>query len=76
MSKYFENKDFTLDEWQQSWLLTPSVNVLTATWDPSDKKANATITIHQTYFAPEYPLLRYHKLNIALFKEDNTYDLI
>lgn len=32
--------------------------------------------INQNYYASEYPELRYHKTNIALFKSDGTYDTI
>jgi hypothetical protein len=34
------------------------------------------MTVNQRYYASEYPELRYHKTNIALFKSDGTYDTI
>ena len=56
------------------WLLSPSLNVLTVDWDSSDISTSAKLTIHQSNFNEKYALLRYHKVTIAFFREDGTFD--
>lgn len=74
MQKYFPSEDFTLDEWKQSWLLTPSPNFVTVEWDPNNHQPVAILKIKQSAYSPVYPLLRYHKTRIAFFNSDGTYD--
>jgi aminopeptidase N len=76
MQAYFENTSFTLDDWKDSWLLTPSLNTGYVEWDPSDASPKATLTIHQDFYSSVYPFLRYHKTRVALFYPDTTYDVI
>jgi aminopeptidase N len=67
--------EYTLDVWKTTWLLTPSLNILTIDWDPQALEVNAKLTIKQTYFTEDYPTLRYHKINLAFFLEDGTYTI-
>jgi len=75
MQKYFTITDFTLDDWKESWLLTPSLNTVSIEWDNTDLSDSATLTIRQNYYTDVYPTLRYHKTRVAFFKSDGTYDV-
>lgn len=55
------------------WLLTPSLNVITADWDPKSTSKTATLTINQTNFTEEYQMLRFHMVNVAFFTIDGSY---
>ena len=55
------------------WLEESSLNVLSVIWDPNSVSPNSKLSINQTYFSEDYPLLRYHKVNIAFFKADGSY---
>lgn len=50
---YFVSPDseYTLDVWKESWLLTPSLNVLTYTWDTASTAQSATLTVNQTNYS-------------------------
>ena len=58
------------------WLLVPSLNEFSVKWDPASKAEKAVLELHQTNYTEKYKQLRYHKLNIALFKEDGTCDVL
>lgn len=74
MQLYFFNSKFTLDDWKQSWLLTPSLNEVSVGWSPSDSSPKAVLTIKQDYYAATYPVLRYHKTKVAFFYDDASRD--
>lgn len=76
MQPYFNIKDFTLDDWKNSWLLTPSLNTVSIEWDPTNLSPDATFTIKQECYTDVYPTLRYHQTRVALFKDDCTYDVL
>lgn len=65
--------EYTLDLWKQTWLLTASLNVLAADWDSTSVDPKATLTINQIAFTPDYPILRYHMINVAFFYADGSY---
>ena len=43
--------DYTIANWKQDWILTPSLNVLNVSWDPSITVGNADLTITQTPYS-------------------------
>jgi aminopeptidase N len=75
MSKYFTKPaaDYSLDLWKQMWLLEPSLDVLSVEWDPSDISTTAPIKFRQAPFSSAYPLLRYHKINVAFIRANGTF---
>jgi aminopeptidase N len=75
MGKFFDNPSIALSEWNQMWLLLPSLNVLTVDWDPNSISATSTLTIHQGFYTPDYETLRYQKIDVAFFKIDGSFDL-
>ena len=78
MQKYFDPKqqlDFTLAKWKESWLLNPSLNLISIDWNPNDTSTTATLSIKQEYYTELYKFLRYHKTKAAFFKEDLTFDI-
>lgn len=58
------------------WLEKASLNVIEASWNPEDKSTEAKMVIGQSAYSPLHPTLRLHKIKIALFKEDFTFDVI
>lgn len=74
MQKYFTITDFSLNDWKNSWLLTPSLNVVSVQWDPNNTSPTATLIINQSAYSSQYPVLRYHKTRVAFFRANNTYD--
>lgn len=55
------------------WILTPSLNIITSTWDPTSRAKQATLTLNQSNYTSTYDMLRYHMVNVAFFKADGTY---
>jgi hypothetical protein len=55
------------------WLLQSSLDVLSVEWDSASTAVTSKLTVHQAAFSTDYPLLRYHKVNIAFFKADGSY---
>ena len=55
------------------WLLTPSLNVITVSWDKNSTSKSATLTINQDNYTNDYKMLRFHSVNIAFFKNDGSY---
>jgi aminopeptidase N len=55
MQTHFDNPNFTLNDWKQSWLLTPSLNTMEIEWDSSITTTPATLKIKQNYYTPVYP---------------------
>lgn len=42
---------YTMEVWKQQWLQTPSLNVYTAVWDPTDTSASSLVNIKQTKYS-------------------------
>jgi aminopeptidase N len=66
--------DYTMADWRRDWIETPSLNVLSVSWDSSVTVGNADLTITQRAYSDKYPTLRYHKITITWVKENNTVD--
>lgn len=73
MKAFFDESNFTLAEWKDMWILTPSLNVITPKWDPLSVSSRAILSLNQTNFSPAHKMLRYHKVNVAFFKADGSY---
>ena len=72
MTPYFKPNptipNYTIQDWKDTYLLTPSMNVLEVLWDPSITIGDAELTIVQTPYDQKYPTLRYHKIVITYIK--------
>ena len=67
MQKLVELKEFSLADWKTMWLEKASLNLIEAAWNPQNIFSSAKLTVKQSFFTPEYPTLRFHKIKIALF---------
>ena len=65
---------YTIQNWRDTWLLTPSLNVLVPSWDPTITSGNADLTITQLPYDNKYPTLRYHKIIVTYVKTNGTYN--
>ena len=52
------------------WLEKASLNILEPIWNHEDLSSSAKLTIKQSFYTPDYPTLRYHKIKVALFLEN------
>lgn len=60
----------SLADWKKNWLQTASLNVLETNWD----QINSKVIINQSSF-DDKNILRDHKLKMAFFYEDGTFDV-
>jgi hypothetical protein len=70
MQAFFSQKEFTLTDWKHMWLEKASLNILEPEWNVNSKEANSRLLIKQTVHTPEYPTLRFHKIQVSFFKEN------
>ena len=61
----FHEKEFTLEQWKQMWLMTASLNVFEVSWQQKDNKI--TLNIKQGNNCEKHNTLRYRRAEIALF---------
>ncbi len=76
LQKEYNNPKLSLQEWKKCWLETCSTNELQIEWDVKEKGEKATATILQTPITEEHPTLRPHKIKVALFKADCSFDVV
>lgn len=65
--------DYTMDKWKNDWLLTPSLNVYQADWNPSDTTSSAILKITQSNYSKTQGTLRYHKIRVAFIRNSGAY---
>lgn len=58
-----------LSKWREVWLETAGTNLIEPIFDPAIEDSKAKLLIRQTAVLSQYPVLRPHKLKIALFDE-------
>lgn len=58
-----------LQAWSRLWLETPSLNTLAAVWEVDGDRLTS-LTLRQTA-PPDYPTLRPHRVEVALFSEQD-----
>ncbi len=75
LQKEFKSDFITLQEWKKLWLETESTNILQPAWDISNKNPKAKIQINQSFIDKKFSVLRPHKIQVALFKPDMSYDV-
>ena len=57
-------------EWRDSWLESPSLNVIGSIWDLSDQTASTKLKLYQSAFTNQYSTLRWHKFEVAFFNSN------
>lgn len=72
MSANFK-ETFTIELWRDMWILAPSLNIITPTWDPTSTSKQASLILNQSNYTNAYNKLRYHMVNVAFFKADGSY---
>ena len=65
--------EYTMDKWKNDWLLTPSINVFSGTWNPNSTSTSSAFNIIQSNYSNEIGILRYHKLKVAFITQNGTY---
>lgn len=65
LSYNFHEKEFTLEQWKQMWLMTASLNVFEVDWQQKDKKV--ILNVKQGYNTKKHTTLRYRRAEVALF---------
>lgn len=76
LQKQFLIQEFSLDKWKEVWLERPSFNVIEPCWNPEAESLNAQMVIKMKPRTMQYSTLRPHKIKIALYKEDLSFDVI
>jgi aminopeptidase N len=76
MQHFFHIQGFSLADWKQMWLQTPSLNLLQAHWDPLSLHKTAKLTIRQSPYVQVHPTLRLHKIKVGLFRNNCEADVI
>ena len=67
MSYNFHEKEFTLEQWKEMWLMTASLNVFEVEWEQNGN--NLKINVKQGVNCERYSTLRFRRTEIALFNE-------
>jgi len=64
---------YNIDQFNKDWIGTSGTTQLLTEWDPT-KQGDSTLVIKQTPVRPEpeHNTLRYHRIEIAFFKEDGS----
>lgn len=65
-----EEGPFNLSKFRKDWVETAGHNVLACEWDPSSTAAAAEMVVRQTAYLEEYPLLRFHKVQVGLYGDE------
>lgn len=68
--EYPENTGFSLDEWCKEWICTAGLNECEFVWGEGCGR------IVQRCALNEFPRLRRHKMKVAFFRKDGTFDTV
>ena len=66
-----KNAGFSLNVWYQEWICTAGLNECEVEWVNANK-----LKIIQTCSLKEFPLLRRHKMKVALFHKDGSFETV
>lgn len=69
-----KNFGFSLAEWQTEWITKAGLNEALPVFDPESRSEKSVLTIQQGVALQEHPTLRRHKVHIAFFKKDLSFD--
>lgn len=66
-----KNQGFSLSDWYKEWICTAGLNECEVEWVNENQ-----IKVIQSASLKEFPELRRHKMKVALFKKDGTFDSV
>jgi aminopeptidase N len=65
-------EEYDLSKFKRDWIETAGMNEVKPVWSKDDKSKNAKLTLIQGHCLPQYPTLRYHKMQVGFYADDGT----